>query len=369
MKKQKNKPDLILSLTISLLLILGFAILASVSLTVSQKVYGNSFQYLMHQIKYGYFPGLILGFLAYKINLKSLRKISLPALFGVIILMMLVFVPKIGVPIGGANRWVSLGPITIQPSELLKLIFIVYLAAWLTKHKEQNKKRVQLFLPFIIILTVVCVLLIKQPDISTLATIAAITLVMYFSAETPFWQTGLLILSGIGALAILIKTAPYRLNRLLVFLRPDAQPLGIGYQMKQALIAIGSGSIIGQGLGLSVQKSGFLPAPMTDSIFAVFAEETGFIGAIILISLFLIFAWQGFKIAKQSSEIFFKLIAIGITFWITLQAFINIGAMIGILPLTGIPLPLVSYGSSHLVMELIAIGLLLNISKQPKNNF
>ncbi len=369
MKKQKNHPDFILSATISLLLTLGFAILASVSITVSQKIFGNSFQFLMHQIKYGYLPGLILGFLAYKINLKPLRKISLPALFTTILLMVLVFLPKIGVSIGGANRWIALGPIIIQPSELLKLTFIIYLAAWLTKHKERNKKSIQLFLPLIIILAVVCALLIKQPDISTLFTVAAITLVMYFSAGTPFWQTGLLILSGIGALAILIKTAPYRLNRFLVFLRPDAQPLGIGYQMKQALIAIGSGALIGQGLGLSVQKAGFLPEPMTDSIFAVFAEETGFVGAIILISLFLIFAWQGFKIAKQSSETFFKLMAIGITFWITFQAFINIGAMIGILPLTGIPLPLVSYGSSHLVMELIAIGLLLNISKHTKNNF
>ncbi|MBU1045709.1 putative lipid II flippase FtsW [Patescibacteria group bacterium] len=369
MKKQKNHPDFILSATISLLLLLGFAILAGVSITVSQKIFGHSFQFLMHQIEYGYLPGLILGFLAYKINLKSLRKISLPALFIVIVLMGLVFMPKIGVSTGGASRWVALGPIVIQPSELLKLIFIIYLAAWLTKHKEQRKKSVQLFLPFIIILAVVCALLIKQPDISTLVTIAAITLVMYFSAETPLWQTGLLILSGIGALAILIKTAPYRLNRFLVLLRPAAQPLGIGYQMKQALIAIGSGGIIGHGLGLSVQKAGFLPEPMTDSIFAVFAEETGFIGAIILVLLFLIFAWQGFKIAKQSSETFLKLMAIGITSWLTLQAFINIGAMIGLLPLTGIPLPLVSYGSSHLVMELIAIGLLLNISKHAKNNF
>jgi len=369
MKNKKTHPDFILSAAISLLLILGFAILAGVSITVSQKIFGNSFHFLIHQIIYGYIPGLILGFLAYKINLKYLRKVCLPALAVIIIFMALVFVPKIGVSAGGANRWISLGPVMIQPSELLKLVFIIYLAAWLTKHSEEKNKELQLFLPFIMVLSAICVLLICQPDISTLAVIAAVTLVMYFNARTPLWQTGLLFLAGVGALATLIKIAPYRLNRLLVFLRPDAQPLGMGYQLKQAIIAIGSGAIMGQGLGLSIQKAGFLPEPMTDSIFAVFAEETGFIGAVILIALFLIFAWQGLKTARQSSDIFSKLMAIGITFWITLQAFINIGAMVGILPLTGIPLPMVSYGSSHLLIELIAIGLLLNVSKQSKNNF
>lgn len=366
MKKQKNHPDFVLLANIFLLLILGFAILAGVSITVSQKITDTSFYYLIHQILFGYIPGIILGFIAYKINLNYLKKLCLPAILGVIILMVLVFIPKIGVFIGGARRWIALGPIAIQPSELLKLAFIIYLAAWLTKHKEQGKGGFQLLLPFIIILGVVCGLLIKQPDIGTLVSIAAITMAMYFCAGTPLWQTGLLILGGLGVLGILIKIAPYRLNRLLVFLRPDAQPLGIGYQVKQALIAIGSGAIMGQGLGLSVQKAGFLPEPMTDSIFAVFAEEAGFIGSLILISLFMIFAWQGFKIAKQSSDIFLKLIAVGITIWITGQALINIGAMMGILPLTGIPLPLVSYGSSHLVVELIALGILLNISKYAK---
>lgn len=161
----------------------------------------------------------------------------------------------------------------------------------------------------------------------------------------------------------LMRTAPYRFNRLLVFLHPETDPMGIGFQIKQALIAVGSGGILGLGLGMSRQKFGFLPQPIGDAIFAVFTEETGFIGALILISLFLVFAWRGLKIVKNSADKFSGLLALGITSWIIIQAFVNIGSMIGILPLSGIPLPFISYGGSHILAEMIAIGLLLNISK------
>jgi len=218
----------------------------------------------------------------------------------------------------------------------------------------------------IIILGIVSMLLLAQPDMSTLVVIAAVALIMYFCSGTPLWQTGTMILGGLVGLGILIKMAPYRLNRLLVFLNPNAQPLGMGYQLKQALIAVGSGGIIGTGLGLSIQKYGFLPEPMTDSIFAVYAEETGFIGCLILLSLYLIFVWQALRISQSLKDGFLKLLVIGITSWIIIQTFVNIGAIIGILPLTGIPLPFISYGSSHLVVELVALGLLLNISKKAK---
>jgi len=360
-------PDYVLLGTSLLLIILGFVVLAGVSITVSQKIYGNSFHYLLHQLMFGFIPGGILGLLAYKINPRFLKKISLPALCLILLLMIAVFVPITGTFLGGARRWVSFGPVTFQPSEFLKLFFIIYLAAWLTKQKKQKSNNPwRLFLPLLVILAVICALLIAQPDISTLVIIAAVTLALYLVADTPFYQSMLLFLGGIGGLAVLIKTAPYRLNRLMVFLRPDTQPLGIGYQIKQSLIAIGSGGILGRGLGLSVQKYGFLPQPMTDTIFAVFSEETGFVGAIILILLFLIFIWQGFRVARKCKDSFLRLIAIGIAFWLTFQALVNIGAIIGILPLTGIPLPFMSYGSSHLIVELIALGLLLNISKRTK---
>ncbi|MEA3452784.1 MAG: putative lipid II flippase FtsW [Patescibacteria group bacterium] len=365
MKKTK-KPDLILLISFLLLAVLGFIILAGVSITISQKNIGNSFHYLLHQIIYGFIPGGLLGFLAYKINLQSLKKISFPILIAILFFMGLIFIPKIGTFLGGAKRWISLGPISFQPSEFLKLIFIVYLAAWLTKHKQKGKKLLLVLLPLLVILGIISGLLIAQPDISTLAIISSITLIMYFCAGTPLYHSVLLALSGIATIGVLAISAPYRFRRLMVFFRPDLQPLGMGYQLKQSIIAIGSGVIFGKGLGLSVQKFGFLPQAMTDTIFSVFAEETGFIGATILILLFLIFAWQGFSVAKRSSDLFFKLMAIGITSWIIIQALVNIAAIMRILPLTGIPLPFISYGSSHLLVELIAIGILLNISKYAK---
>jgi len=172
-----------------------------------------------------------------------------------------------------------------------------------------------------------------------------------------------LFLIGISSLIALIKVAPYRMARILVFLDPQTDPLGIGYQIKQALIAIGSGGILGLGLGLSQQKFGFLPQPMSDSIFAVFAEESGFLGATLLISLFFLFLFRGIQISKKVNDNFLKLSAVGICCWISLQALINIGSMIGILPLSGTPLPFISYGGSHLIAELTGVGILLNISK------
>lgn len=366
LKKNKNKPDIILLITALLLILLGFIILSGVSMTLSQRIFGNPFHFLKHQIIFGYIPGGILGFLAYKMNLKSLKTICLPLLFVILVSMVLVLIPGVGRALGGARRWLPLGPISFQPSEFLKLIFIIYLAAWLSKSKENKKNFFQLFLPFLTILLLICGLLIAQPDLSTLVIIGIVALIMYFIAGAPIYQVSLLIFTSIVSLAILIKTAPYRLNRLLVLLRPDIDPLGMGYQIRQSLIAVGSGGLLGRGLGLSVQKFGFLPHPMTDTIFAIFSEETGFIGAATFILLFLVFAWQGFKVARRCSDPFPRLMAIGITSWLVIQAFVNIGAIIGILPLTGIPLPFTSYGSSHLIVELIGVGILLNISKQAK---
>jgi cell division protein FtsW len=170
--------------------------------------------------------------------------------------------------------------------------------------------------------------------------------------------------AGLFALFALIKLAPYRMNRWLVFLNPETDPLGRGYQIKQSLIAVGSGGIFGLGLGMSGQKFGFLPQSMTDSAFAIFAEETGFFGALILISLLAIILWQGFRISIRAKDNFLKLLGFGITSWICLQAFANIAAMIGVLPLAGIPLPFISYGGSHVVAELAGMGILLNISKR-----
>lgn len=220
------------------------------------------------------------------------------------------------------------------------------------------------FVFFGIILGLLGILLVLQPDISTLGVLALTGVGMYFLSNTPLWHTAAMLFGGAGILLLLIHLAPYRFSRLAVFLDPSLDPLGQGYQLKQALIGIGSGGLTGVGLGLSFQKFGTLPEPISDSIFAIFAEEMGFAGSMLLVVLFLLFAWRSFFIANKVPDAFSRLCALGIAFWITLQALINVASMTGIFPLAGIPLPFISYGGSALLTELVALGILLNISKQ-----
>jgi cell division protein FtsW len=362
----EKRVDLSLFTIFIVFLILGVLILTSDSAPFSEEKFGNSYYYLTHQLFFGILPGLFLFFLLLKSDLNFLKKYSPLFLFLNLILLALVFIPNFGVEIRGGARWIALGPLFFQPSEFLKLTFVIYLSAWLSSKTKEKKKEgfSQTFFAFLILIILISLFLISQPDISTLGIIFATSLAMFFLAKTPVWQTFLIGLLALILFFPLVKFAPYRFHRILVFLNPELDPFGIGYQIKQALIAIGSGKIFGLGLGLSQQKLGILPQSFSDSIFAIFAEETGFLGSLFLISLYLLFFWRGFKIGNESQDIFEKLLASGISFWITIQAFINIGAMIGILPLSGIPLPFISYGGSHLISELGAVGILLKISKK-----
>ena len=358
-----RKPDYILLSVVGILILLGIMTLTSISAVLSQEKFGSSTFFLSHHLLFGLLPGFALGFLAFRLSLAFFKKWAPVLVLANLFLMVLVFVPKIGMSFGGASRWINLGIISFQPSEFLKLSFILYLAAWLDTLKIKTKNLSNTLIAFLIILGVISLLLILQPDISTLAIIVISGVFMYFSAGTLFRHTFLIGAAAIAGLLLLVKISSYRLDRFLVFLKPELDPMGISYQIKQALIAVGSGGIWGRGLGTSALRFIFLPQPMADSIFAIFSEEIGFIGSVILILLFLIFAWQGFKIAKKSRNGFYKFSAVGISSWITLQALINIGAMVGVLPLTGIPLPFISYGGSAMIAELIGVGILLNISK------
>jgi cell division protein FtsW len=360
----EKRPDFFLLTIFALLLGLGVLVLTSVSAPISQKKFGESFYYLRHQIIFGLVPGLVLLLIFYKIDLSFLKKYSPILLLVALVLTSLVFVPEIGIKIRGGARWIGIGPFSFQPSEFLKLAFIIYLAAWLdSQTKTKNKNFTQTLIAFLIILSLISLILIAQPDVSTLGIIFAIALTMFFLSKTPIWQTFLILVLAILIFVSLIQAAPYRFFRILTFLNPDFDPMGIGYQVKQALIAIGSGKIFGLGLGLSQQKFGVLPQSFSDTIFAIFAEETGFLGSLFLIFLYLMFFWRAFKIGKEKKENFERLLVFGISFWICLQAFINIGAMTKILPLSGIPLPFLSYGGSHLISEMAAVGILLKISK------
>jgi cell division protein FtsW len=377
-RKMSHCPDRWLLIVLFVLIMLGFLILSSASISYSQKEFGSPLYILLHQLKIGILPGILIGILFFNLPLDFVRKYSLFFMLFVLFLTSMVFIPSIGVNVGGSSRWIRFGSLQFQPSEFLKLASIIYIAAWLSKWKSNpqdgNKKifsRKNLSLKgdwakksisFLVIISSVIILLFFQPDFSTLGIIILAAISMYFVAN-PGIRTILLIVLILVILMAAIPLSGYRMDRILVFLNPGGDPMGSGYQISQSLIAIGSGGLWGKGLGFGVQKLGFLPQPIADSIFSVFAEETGFIGSIILIFLFLLFAIIGFKISKNSPNTFLKTLSLGIVFWIVFQAFVNIGSVMGIVPLTGIPLPFIANGGSHLLAELAGAGLLLNISK------
>lgn len=371
----KTRLNYTLLITSAILLGFGLLFLATLSAIASLDAFGNTTYYIFHQLV-AVAIGLVAGLIAYKLPLEWIKKISLPVLIVNVVLLILVFLPVLGAKYWGARRWINVGPITLQPSELLKISSILYLSSWLSVKFHGSAKRslmplakrgyetfIKVFIPFACLLGLVAVFLFFQKDLSTMGIISLSLIAVYFTAGTPFWHTILLFISGASGAALLIKIEPYRVQRLLVFLNPEADPFGIGFQLKQSILAIGSGGLFGKGLGMSTQKFGFLPQAMGDSTFAIIGEELGMIGCTIFILLFVFFFWQCIKIAKNSNDPFGKLAAVGIATWMLLQTFMNVASSLGIFPLAGIPLPFFSYGGSHIITELAAIGLLLNISK------
>ena len=361
-----NKPDYILIFATFALVAFGLVILSSASVVISQDTFGENYHFLKHQLLYGLSIGLLGFFICQKINYKIWKKFSFILLIFSIILLILVFIPKIGYSHGGARRWIALGSFSVQPFEFIKLTFIIYLAALLSRKGKTTEIIKQSLIPVLSVFTIIVTLLYFQPNISALTIIFLIAILIYFLAGLNLFYIFSAISLSLVGLFVLIKTAPYRFNRLNVFLHPETDPQGIGYQINQALLAIGSGGLFGLGLGHSIQKWKYLPEVIGDSIFAIVAEELGLVGAGALVILFIILAWRGFLIAKNSSDRFGYLVAGGITGWLFFQTFINIAAISRLVPLTGITLPFISYGGSSLIICLIAVGILVNISKYNK---
>jgi cell division protein FtsW len=358
-----NKSKKIIAATGFILLFIGLFFLTTTSAPSALSRYGDSFYYLKRQILNGVIPGLILGFLAFKAPLQKLRKLT-PYLLGCnILLLALLFLPYFGAMLGGSKRWLKIGPISFQPTELLKVTFILYFAHFASKVIKKSEYR-RLFISFIVLMSVIGFLTVAQPDLSTLGVIVAIGLAMYFSAGMPLGNILLIATSTAALFWCMARFSPYRLTRVLTFFDPSSAPLAAGYQIKQMLYAIGSGGLFGLGLGLSRQKFGFLPHSISDSIFAIIAEESGFVGAIVLIALFTFLSWMIFRLALSESSLFQKLIIVGVGTWIAAQTFVHIAANIGLIPLTGMPLPFISYGGSALTAQLIGLGLMLNGSKK-----
>lgn len=364
MKKNNKKPDQILTTTTFALIVFGLVALSSAGVAISQSRFGDPYYFFRHQLLFGVLPGLVLMFFAQKIDYHFWKKFAFGFFAINLIFLVLVFIPGFGLNFQGASRWIKLGPFSFQPSEMLKLSLILYLAAWLEGKREKGADFFEGFVPFLAIVSVVGFLIIKQPDMGTLGIVVLIAMAVYFMSGARFQHLSFMLGAGALAFLALVKFESYRMSRLLVFLHPELDPRGIGYQINQALLAIGSGGIFGLGLGHSRQKFSYLPEPVGDSIFAIIAEELGLIGAAALVILFMIFALRGLKIAKNAPDVFGRLLAIGITSWIIFQALINISAISGLVPLTGITLPFISYGGTSIVFLMIGVGILLNISKK-----
>lgn len=362
-----GRPDFILALVVFGLILFGIIMISSASVVHSYQLFGNSYHFLQSQL-----TSLVIGLIAFiiiqAIPYQLWRKLALPAIIITIVLLIIPAFPEFfpGLAYGalGAHRWIHVGSMTIQPSEIAKLALIIYFAAWLEKKGNTVRDFVGGFVPFAVLIGIISILIMKQPDMGTMFVIAASTTVTFFISGASIMHMILGVFAAGGMGWFLIQSASYRMARLTVFLNPEAQAQGMGYQINQALLAIGSGGLFGLGFGNSRQKYSYLPQVADDSIFAVIVEELGFLRAGLILVLFGLLAWRGLKIARNAPDIFGRLLATGITSWLVIQALINISAIVGLIPLTGITLPFISNGGSSLVICLIGVGILFNISRQ-----
>ncbi len=345
------------------LILSGFLIFTSASLGLLARD-GATFSSIAYKQA---FVGLILGavalFIAFRFDYRKLKKHAFYILIFSIILTATVFIPGLGFTHGGARRWLDIGPISFQPSEVLKLGLVIYFAAWLAAAKQKIEQFRFGLIPLCVLLAISGVLMVLQPDTGTYLVMVSSLLCMFIAAGGRWRDLGILFAGGALCLGLLFFTRPYIKARVMTFLDPASDPQGAGYQIQQSQIAIGSGGWSGRGFGQSIQKFNYLPEPIGDSIFAVAGEEFGFLGSVLLILLYLFFTMRGLKIANGASEPFGRLLAVGIVILIVSQSFINIASMLGVLPLTGVPLVFASHGGTALLIAMAEIGLLLQISK------
>ena len=353
-----DKPFLIIT---GILVVLGFFIFASASLGIlarEQSVFSSVF--INQLVSLGI--GIIALLVATQIKPTFWNKHAFFIFLGSIIATLLVFVPILGGEHGGAKRWLWLGFASFQPAELLKFGFIIYYAAWCAGVRDKIQTFKYGVLPFALLIALATLILIFQPDYGTLIIITIGALSVFFASGASWKQIAGIVGIGVGAALLVAMFVPYVKARIDTFLDPSSDPQGSGFQIQQSLIAIGSGGITGRGFGQSIQKFTHLPEPIGDSIFAVFAEEWGFVGSLVLILLFIAFLARGYRIANASPTHFTRLLTVGFVTMIVAQSFINMGAMLGVVPLTGDPLVFVSHGGSSLLVALIEIGIILRIS-------
>lgn len=358
--KKASRLDYQLLVCVAGLLIFGLIMVYDAAVVQAFKDHGDKYYYIKQQLVW---MGLgIITLFAFTIfNYQFLRKLALPMLLGSLVLLLAVFIPGLGYSAGGAHRWLNLGPVNIQPAEIIKLASIIFFASLF-------ERKVRTFPFFSVVFVVSFIVGVLQRDLGSTIVYFLTSVFIYYFAGAPAKHILSLIPVGVVGFLLFVLSADYRKNRVLAFLDPFADPQGYSYHIFQVLIAIGSGGLFGLGIGQSRQKFEYIPEVTTDSIFAVVGEELGFAGSIFLIGLFVFLIYKGFKITQNCEEPFGKLLAFGLTCWLGIQTIVNLGAMVALVPLTGVPLPFISYGGSALLANLMAVGILLNISRTSKES-
>ncbi|MDP3994442.1 MAG: putative lipid II flippase FtsW [bacterium] len=355
--KQRAKIDRGLLVVVLVLTFIGFVAVADVSAPQALSVFGDRYYFTKQQLVW-VIIGLVALFASSVFNYKIWSKITTPLFLFNLLLLILVLIPGVGVKVLGARRWISIGSFYFQPSELAKLSTVLFMAKFITTKKAS--------LYYLIPPVLVSGLIMLEPDLGTTLIVAVAAMAQIFVSNLSIWHFLMASLGGGLSVFLLIITSPYRKQRLLTFFETTTDPLGRSYHIRQILLALGSGGFFGIGLSQSRQKYLFLPEAATDSIFAVIGEEMGFLGALVIISLFVFFIYKCFMIVKSAPDDYSKILALGLTVWLGGQAILNMGSVVAIFPLTGIPLPFISYGGSSLVTALFATGILLNISRYAK---
>jgi cell division protein FtsW len=354
-----------IAVLVGVLCVFGLVMVGSASPIISLQLYGSTWTILLRQTLWMALGTLALVLCA-RIDYRRWRALRAPLLVVAVGLLVAVLVPGVGVTAGGSSRWIGAGALRVQPSELMKLALAVFAADLLTRRSDRLHEPKRVLAPVLTVYVIAALLILKQPDMGTALVLGCIAFGILFMGGVPI-KPIVGVLAASAAVAVIFGLAdPYRRDRILSFLNPGAHRAGSGYQVWQSLVGLGSGHLFGLGLGGGRQKWGILPNAHTDFIFSVVGEELGLVGAVLLLGLFFALAWFGFRAATRAPDRFGSLLAVGVTIWITSQAVINVGAVIGVLPVTGIPLPFVSFGGSSLVVTLAATGILLNIAAQER---
>jgi cell division protein FtsW len=359
-----SRPSVLITITCAALLGLGLVMILSASSVAAFTAYGSSYKFFFRQLIWAAI-GVVAFIAMSRLDYKRLKGVGYVLYAAAAVMLVAVLVPGVGITVGGSSRWIGFGPLTFQPSELAKLALILFAADVFSRKQESLLDDPwHTILPMVPALGVTALLVMMQPDLGTTLLLGSIGLTMLFIAGAPLRHIAPLGLLGIGLAAAGSLSADYRRARVFAFLDPWADPLNTGYQTIQSLIALGSGGWFGVGLGASRQKWSYIPNAHTDFIFAILGEEMGLFGTLVVIGMFSFLAYLGLRTARRAPDRFGMLVAAGITVWITVQAIVNIGAVTSMLPITGVPLPLVSFGGSSLVILLAACGILTNIARQ-----